>query len=104
MKVFLETIVVQDGKVSRHRFQVAELPAEQFNSAEHWNLIFNWDGSIGRSAPDKKICVSLVQNFVRVWHTAEFTKEERDYLVKEGKLCVYTDPPEKTEVSYEGNK
>jgi len=107
MKIYLECLIVEEGKAHRFRFLVQEIPANQFDATEHWSVNFDWmdmEKEVVEGSWEKGYLNYAVINCVRVWKTAEFTPEEREFLIKEGKIGTLTDLPKKTEVTYDGNK
>lgn len=112
MKIYLDVLIVDDGKASRHRFLEKEVTVDEFNGQQHWNSIFFWDDLVPgeMEVGGKNVRVSAIKNGVRVWRTPEFTPEEGELLKKQGKLATLTDLlatlkdlSEKTNITYEGN-
>jgi len=107
MKIFLECLIVADGQMTRHSFLQEEIPVEQYDCEKHWTTKVAWEELETADAGNgvkPNIKVSQIKNAVRVFTYPEYTSEEREYLIKEGKLGILTDLPQKTEVTYEGNK
>lgn len=107
MRIYLECLIADEGEVHRFRILKEEIPVEEYDVEKHWKTQYAWEELYPPPVDDghgNLIRVSTVRNMIRVWTTPDCTAEEREWLLANNKITILSDLPNKSEVTYEGNK
>lgn len=75
----LEVIIVKEGKMHRESFRLPNVPVEDYDGKEHWNVHFNWEGND-----------DFTKDGIRVWTVVDLSDEEKAFLMAEGKIGVFS--------------